>query len=1023
MEPTSSISHKVSPIENRIGFRLSPLGNVEATFINVIPTSKEDLGKQMDTAEWLERFWLKKNLKVYTNMRAVVQAGSVGPAVVPVGHVIDPFESEWRLQTFWGTTFEEALAFFRRSGSIVHSLFNRRKVMPLTDEGKKSGVSESSGKVDRTLKDTSKGAECESLGMREVPRGYLPHLAHTVTSSPSFKIFSLLVLILSCVNLALDPPKSPSVVSRGYLSTCDILFGAVFSLELLLSFIKHWGKEAGWRGIVLDPWFYLDVTIVIISCLSIPKLFNSGQRALRSARALRLLKLIRRVPSLRLVFTSMAFSIPASKDILFVLFLVTVIFSLLGIGSFHSIMSSCNDPSIKYVEECTGNFTLFGDRCSLLPTDAEADACMASPTGVSFPRLYAADPQHFNTLSNALLYVFELITGENWPSFFMKTVDSVYSSRIPKINVATFVNQSSGEITYSSLTPVRSTWTPMSGDASAFILPAIYFSLTNIVLNMVIVELFSSLTIDMYMGLRDQLAGIHLLTDAQRLWVQNMRILLLSQPEHLPVPYFPPWAPSFLRRIIQYTYTLVIHPYYELFSDVLSFGGVLSLMSLNDGASSAKLINNINKFFVSVYALDIILRVMGIGWEQYIRSWWNRLDAFLFITSLVELIFEWTPLSLVFRMINYFRLFRLLKCGTNNSVASRKRDNAHGILAVPRYVHRILFTITLSLPGLGNALMIYGVNMYIWSIVGMNLFGGIRHGSLGFFGSGSFETFPDAFMMMIRCLTGENFNGIMRELLVSPPYCTSSGNSETDTCANEAGAVFFFVFFYAFTAYIIMSIVLAIIVDAFELSQDAPVDEKTRSPRVSYEHALSFNTLWKFYDRKGTKYLNAWSIEHIICELSFPLGLRHDPRLEELLRNYAPLITTPSSPMERLLSSIEEARLNTTNKKNHKKRRRFLLAYAKEVFNSLHLKSDPRGLYHSHAVLQGLLQRCASGAQFHSNIKLEPLGLLFIRHDGSFSPQVDPKPLIDAAAKIIRFFKAVHHKRQSASLSPRNEGS
>ena len=87
------------------------------------------------------------------------------------------------------------------------------------------------------------------------------------------------------------------------------------------------------------------------------------------------------------------------------------LFAVLGLQSFRGFMYSCNDPSVQDASGCIGHFLLVNESCSLLPTEAAQRACRLSETGVEFPRLWTAVPENFDSIGNALLTVFEIMTG------------------------------------------------------------------------------------------------------------------------------------------------------------------------------------------------------------------------------------------------------------------------------------------------------------------------------------------------------------------------------------------------------------------------------------------------------------------------------------------------------------------------------------------------------------------------------------------------------------------------------------
>jgi hypothetical protein len=159
-------------------------------------------------------------------------------------------------------------------------------------------------------------------------------------------------------------------------------------------------------------------------------------------------------------------------------------------------MARCTDSSITTQAACVGTFTLTGELCGFLPTDAQEAACRASPSGAQFPRDWttfytqtAYAGESFDNMGRSLLVVFELITGENWPVIMFNAVDG---------------NLGRGVIIENS-------------NPSA----ALYFMLSQIIINSFLLDLFTSVVIDTYDRARDHAAGSVLLTASQQIWVSR----------------------------------------------------------------------------------------------------------------------------------------------------------------------------------------------------------------------------------------------------------------------------------------------------------------------------------------------------------------------------------------------------------------------------------------------------------------------------------------------------------------------
>lgn len=67
-----------------------------------------------------------------------------------------------------------------------------------------------------------------------------------------------------------------------------------------------------------------------------------------------------------------------------------------------------------------------------------------------------------------------------------------------------------------------------------------------------------------------------------------------------------------------------------------------------------------------------------------------------------------------------------------------------------------------------------------------------------------------------RCMTGENWNGLMRDCMIQPPFCTKNVD-----CGSIGEAVFYFVSFELLTYFMFLNVVVGIVLQHFEREFEA----------------------------------------------------------------------------------------------------------------------------------------------------------------------------------------------------------
>jgi len=237
----------------------------------------------------------------------------------------------------------------------------------------------------------------------------------------------MLVIVWSSVNLVLDEPRNdtcgllPANDSGNcrslvrYLAVADTAITVYFLLEMVVEMLAR-GLVSGPRAYFKDAWRLLDFAIVAVSVASLASA-NAEVKALRSfrvARALRPLRLASRHPGLRLVIDSIFASFGRLKDIGAVLLAVMFVFGVFGMQSFRGSLLVCNDPSVTMVADCVGTFMVTDTACAMMPNDAAEVACRSSPSGAPMPRLLSSQQPSYDSIGDAMLATFSLVTGENW---------------------------------------------------------------------------------------------------------------------------------------------------------------------------------------------------------------------------------------------------------------------------------------------------------------------------------------------------------------------------------------------------------------------------------------------------------------------------------------------------------------------------------------------------------------------------------------------------------------------------------
>ncbi|XP_017772430.1 PREDICTED: two pore calcium channel protein 1-like isoform X2 [Nicrophorus vespilloides] len=176
-----------------------------------------------------------------------------------------------------------------------------------------------------------------------------------------------------------------------------------------------------------------------------------------------------------------------------------------------------------------------------------------------------------------------------------------------------------------------------------------------------------------------------------------------------PDPWFnAAWPP--LRFVCRAARALVLWKYFEHIVYVLIIGnGVAMFIRIAQSAQSleesATMFSNSwdTYLFLSIFLFEALIRVIAIGWTQYIGSGWNIFDLGVTLAALLgSLVLLFNPTFTVVVILRPLRLLRLFK------LKKRYRD--------------IFGTLVLLSPLMWSTAVVMLVMYYFFAIIGMELF-------------------------------------------------------------------------------------------------------------------------------------------------------------------------------------------------------------------------------------------------------------------------------------------------------------
>lgn len=339
---------------------------------------------------------------------------------------------------------------------------------------------------------------------------------------------------------------------------------------------------------------------------------------------------------------------------------------------------------------------------------------------------------NFNNIFNGMLTLFIFSTQEGWPQLMYQFADSNTADVGPTLN-------NNGTIAY-------------------IFVPVFLFVGSYFLLNLFVGVIF----MNFIRAQNKENSKLYFLTEQQKKWVAVQRLVLLTKPDLTVVRPQTKWRKPY--------FNLITHDYFEYFIMVSIVLNIIVMAMNYDDASTTytNVLSYINYFFSFVFVVELVLKHLGLGIKRYWSSGWNRFDGVVVVASIIDITFdvmnmEAVPflragpqLARVFRILRISRLFKLIR---------RFRG-----------LRKLINTLIFSLPSLLNIGALLFLVYFIYAVLGTFLFGDIASGNNDIDGHFNFNNFLNAFIILFRASTGEDWFGIMFDTQ-NPLTCVDGASS------------------------------------------------------------------------------------------------------------------------------------------------------------------------------------------------------------------------------------------------------
>ncbi|XP_026503338.1 sodium channel protein type 2 subunit alpha-like isoform X12 [Terrapene carolina triunguis] len=521
-----------------------------------------------------------------------------------------------------------------------------------------------------------------------------------------FSILIMCTILTNCVFMTLNSPPD-------WAKNVEYTFTGIYTFESLIKILAR-GFCIGHFTFLRDPWNWLDFTVITFAYLT--EFVDLGNvSALRTFRVLRALKTISVIPGLKTIVGALIQSVKKLSDVMILTVFCLSVFALIGLQLFMgNLRHKCllwplnvsssenrfasffiNDTVFDwkaYIEDERHFYSLAGQKDALLcGNSSDAGQCPEGYTCIKAGRNPNYGYTSFDTFSWAFLSLFRLMTQDYWENLYQLTLRAAGKTYMIFFVLVIFLGS---------------------------------FYLINLILAVVAMayEEQNQATLEeakqkgsssykISMDLLEDPTIRHRAMSIASILTNTMEELEESRQKCPPCWYkfantfliWDCWAPWLkVKHIVS---LIVMDPFVDL---AITICIVLNtLFMAMEYYPMTKHFHNVlsvgNLVFTGIFTAEMVLKLIAMDPYYYFQVGWNIFDGFIVTLSLVELFLSNVDGLSVLRSFRLLRIFKLAKSWPT--------------------LNKLIKIIGNSVGALGNLTLVLAIIVFIFAVVGMQLFG------------------------------------------------------------------------------------------------------------------------------------------------------------------------------------------------------------------------------------------------------------------------------------------------------------
>jgi len=251
-----------------------------------------------------------------------------------------------------------------------------------------------------------------------------------------------------------------------------------------------------------------------------------------------------------------------------------------------------------------------------------------------------------------------------------------------------------------------------------------------------------------------------------------------------------------------------------------------------------------------IFILEFIAKYIAFLNDYWLFKW-NHFDFYLVLTIVLDFILHMTSNSLSNINLSFFRIFRIARLVR--------------LVNFSRNLKAIISTLIVSLPSLLNVGSLMLLLMFVYAILGMNLYGR-EHGIIDKeIAPIDFTTFGGAMGILFQSSSGEGWTLFMHSLIDAEYY----------------SSILYFISFIILCTYLLLNLIVGVMVENFYVRSK---EEEAKFESLNFI-IRSFNQAWGYVAGRDQFTIKSYQLVELFSLLDAPLGFRVIMQKEQIPTN------------------------------------------------------------------------------------------------------------------------------------------